>query len=136
MHKSQGLTFNNIIIDFSGGAFSSGQTYVALSRCTSLEGITLCQPLSERDVIVNQSVVEFSRNFNNQALINATLESSKADNLYKDAIKSFDNRDFRAAVSSFAEAVRLKNVLDLPLTQRFISRKLVQNDDNFPKYDK
>ena len=129
VHKSQGLTFNNIIIDFSGGAFSSGQTYVALSRCTSLEGITLCQPLSERDVIVNQSVVEFSRNFNNQALINATLESSKADNLYKDAIKSFDNRDFRAAVSSFAEAVRLKNVLDLPLTQRFISRKLVQNDE-------
>lgn len=129
VHKSQGLTFNNIIIDFSGGAFSSGQTYVALSRCTSLEGITLCQPLSERDVIVNQSVVEFSRNFNNQALINATLESSKADNLYKDAIKSFDNRDFRAAVSSFAEAVRLKNVLDLPLIQRFISRKLVQNDE-------
>ena len=37
IHKSQGLTFNHVIIDFSGGAFAGVQTYVSLSRCTSLD---------------------------------------------------------------------------------------------------
>ena len=129
VHKSQGLTFNNIIMDFSGGAFSSGQTYVALSRCTSLEGITLCQYISERDIIVNPAVVEFSRNFNNQLLIDATLESSKADKLYLEAIKAFDKKDFRTCIDCFAEGMKGKNVLDNPLYKRFISKKLSQNDE-------
>ena len=129
VHKSQGLTFNKVIVDFSGGAFSSGQTYVALSRCTSLEGITLCQPLNARDVIVNQAVVEFSRNFNNQALIENTIKESQADRCYVDAVKAFDRRDFRNAVASFAEGVRLKNVIDVPVIQRLICKKLVQNDE-------
>ena len=44
VHKSQGLTFSQVAIDFGGGgAFAGGQTYVALSRCTSLEGITRVQ---------------------------------------------------------------------------------------------
>lgn len=37
VHKSQGLTFNNVNIDFTDGVFAGGQAYVALSRCTSLE---------------------------------------------------------------------------------------------------
>ncbi len=41
IHKSQGLTFNNVIIDLGRGAFTGGQTYVALSRCRSFEGLTL-----------------------------------------------------------------------------------------------
>ena len=129
VHKSQGLTFNKIIVDFSGGAFSSGQTYVALSRCTSLEGITLCQRLSERDIIVNPAVVEFSKNFNNQALIDSSIQNSKADKCYEGAVKAFDNKDFRKAVSLFAEGVNLNNRLDNPLIQRYISRKLTQNDE-------
>ena len=39
VHKSQGLTFNRVVIDFTGGVFAGGQAYVALSRCTSLDGI-------------------------------------------------------------------------------------------------
>jgi len=70
VHRSQGLTFNRVVIDFAGGAFTGGQTYVALSRCTSIDGITLLKPLSERDIIVNPAVVEFSRQFNNRQLIN------------------------------------------------------------------
>ena len=53
VHKSQGLTFNQVSIDFGGGgAFAGGQTYVALSRCTSLEGITLKAPLRQSDIFV------------------------------------------------------------------------------------
>ena len=78
IHKSQGLTFNNIVIDLAGGAFSSGQTYVALSRCTSLEGITLRQPIRLRDIIVNRAVVEFSRSFNDNRLIADALQRANA----------------------------------------------------------
>lgn len=129
VHKSQGLTFNNIIIDFSGGAFSSGQTYVALSRCTSLDGITLCQYISERDIIVNPTVVEFSKNFNNQSLIDASLENSKADSFFIEAVKEFDNKNFRKCVDSFAEGLKSKNIFENTLYKRFISKKLTQNDE-------
>ncbi len=49
IHKSQGQTFDSVIIDLgSGGAYAHGQTYVALSRCTSLEGIVLKTPIRQR----------------------------------------------------------------------------------------
>jgi ATP-dependent exoDNAse (exonuclease V) alpha subunit len=51
IHKSQGKTFDNIIIDMEYGAFAPGQLYVALSRCTSLDGITLSRPLTKRDIL-------------------------------------------------------------------------------------
>ncbi len=60
IHKSQGQTFENVTIDIGRGAFSSGQLYVALSRCRSLEGISLSKPLSLRDVIIDENVCAFS----------------------------------------------------------------------------
>jgi ATP-dependent exoDNAse (exonuclease V) alpha subunit len=51
IHKSQGKTFDSVIIDMEYGAFAPGQLYVALSRCTSFDGITLSRPLTKRDVI-------------------------------------------------------------------------------------
>ena len=123
VHKSQGLTFNNIVIDFAGGAFSSGQTYVALSRCTSLEGITLLKPLSQRDIIVNTAIVDFSRQFNNQATINDAILIEKANGLYTMASIAFDNDDFARAVDCFAQAMELQNIISNPLAKRFIKYK-------------
>jgi ATP-dependent exoDNAse (exonuclease V) alpha subunit len=59
IHKSQGKTFDKIIIDLGRGAFEHGQTYVALSRCRTLQGIVLRNPLTPRDVMVDPAVVEF-----------------------------------------------------------------------------
>lgn len=123
VHKSQGLTFNNIVIDFAGGAFSSGQTYVALSRCTSLEGITLLKPLSQRDIIVNTAIVDFSRQFNNQATINDAILVEKANGLYTMASIAFDNDDFARAVDCFAQAMVIHSVINDPLAKRFIKLK-------------
>ena len=59
IHKSQGLTFDKVIIDMGRGAFVPGQLYTALSRCRSLEGIILKRTVSERDVIRDEKLIEF-----------------------------------------------------------------------------
>ena len=59
IHKSQGKTFDKVIIDLGKGAFEHGQTYVALSRCRSLEGIVLKKRLRPQDVLTDERVVQF-----------------------------------------------------------------------------
>ncbi len=59
IHKSQGKTFDRAIIDMGSGAFEHGQTYVALSRCRTLEGIVLKQKLRPRDILVDERIVQF-----------------------------------------------------------------------------
>ncbi|MEO0780090.1 MAG: ATP-binding domain-containing protein, partial [Bacteroidota bacterium] len=59
IHKSQGKTFDRVIIDLGSGAFAHGQTYVALSRCRTLEGIVLKQKLRPHDIQVDERIVEF-----------------------------------------------------------------------------
>lgn len=59
VHKSQGMTFQTVKYDKGYGAFDSGQTYVALSRCTSLEGLSLTSEITEHDVIQDQEILEF-----------------------------------------------------------------------------
>ena len=59
IHKSQGMTFNRAIIDIGRGTFSHGQLYVALSRCTSIDGIVLKRPVHRRNVLLDQRVVSF-----------------------------------------------------------------------------
>ena len=63
IHKSQGQTFEKVMIDLGRGAFAHGQTYVALSRCTSLEGLVFNRPVTHRDILFDERVYDFSRVF-------------------------------------------------------------------------
>ena len=124
VHKSQGLTFNNVVIDFTGGAFTGGQTYVALSRCTSLEGMTLLKPLSDRDIIVNYSVVNFSRRFNDQQAVNDAINLERSSDLYRRAAHAFDNNEFAECVKCFVQAQEIRNEVKSEVVQRLIAIKL------------
>lgn len=59
VHKSQGLTFDRLVVDLDRRAFSHGQTYVALSRTRSLEGLSLVRPIEPGDVVCHERAVEF-----------------------------------------------------------------------------
>lgn len=124
IHKSQGLTFNKVIIDIGRGAFTGGQTYVALSRCRSFDGISLCSTLNMRDIFVNRHIIDFASRFNNQKLIDEAIESSKADDFYNKSSKAFDMRDFYSAVDYLAQAIESRNELKKPAVRRLIARKL------------
>jgi ATP-dependent DNA helicase PIF1 len=65
IHKSQGKTFEKVHIDISNGAFAEGQLYVALSRCKTIEGISLLKPIKVQDVKVNPTVKEFHEKIRN-----------------------------------------------------------------------
>ena len=63
IHKSQGLTFERVIIDLERGTFAHGQLYVALSRCTSLEGIVLRRPVKMGHIRLDRGVIRFLTRF-------------------------------------------------------------------------
>ena len=63
IHKAQGQTFEEVVIDVGQGAFAHGQMYVALSRCTKLEGIRLKKKIQAKDVIFDDRVLEFHEHF-------------------------------------------------------------------------
>lgn len=66
IHKSQGKTFDNVIIDIGRGTFVHGQLYVALSRCTSFEGIVLKKPVAKKHIFMDWRVVKFVTRFQYQ----------------------------------------------------------------------
>lgn len=124
VHKSQGLTFNKVNIDFTGGVFAGGQTYVALSRCTSLEGISLREPIRPTDIFVRTEVLQFARQYNNHGIIDRALVESKADKEYHDAVKAFEQCDFDAFIDNFFKAIHSRYDIEKPASKRLIRRKL------------
>ena len=124
VHKSQGLTFTRAVIDFTGGVFAGGQAYVALSRCTSLEGIRLKRAISRSDIFVRPDIVAFARRFNDRQAIERALKKAQADVEYVAAVKAFDRGDFGEFLQQFFRAIHSRYDIEKPLIQRFIRKKL------------
>ena len=124
VHKSQGLTFARAVIDFTGGVFAGGQTYVALSRCTSLEGIQLKKPVGRTDVFVRPEITQFARKFNDRQAIDRALKQAQADLQYAAATRAFDRGDFDTFLQEFFKAIHARYDIEKPVVQRLIRRKL------------
>lgn len=123
VHKSQGLTFSRAIIDFSGGVFAGGQTYVALSRCTSLEGIQLKREITRADIFVRPEIVSFSHRFNNEQAIERAMKQAQADIQYAASVESFNKGDFATFLTHFFKAIHSRYDIEKPVIQRFIRKK-------------
>lgn len=124
VHKSQGLTFSRVVVDLTGGVFAGGQTYVALSRCTSLEGLVLRSKVTAHNIFVRKEIVQFSQIFNNRQLIEKSLRENEAEVLYTRAIHHFNAGNMKESVEAFADAVGKRNELDKPEVQRLLRMKL------------
>lgn len=125
IHKSQGLTFDHVIIDIGRGAFACGQVYVALSRCRTLDGIILRSPVTQRDIMTNNGVLSFSSTANNRILIDKQFTNAEATQLYSAASIAFRQNNYKDAVKFLFDALQKKpEDLNNPVARRLISLRL------------
>ena len=120
VHKSQGLTFEKVIADI-GDSFASGQVYVALSRCTSMNGLVLLSPITPRTVKTDPRVLQFAQNETPETLLTEQLSTSKADFYYGEARKAFHAHDANKMVECFRTAIKYRNDIETDTFRRYIS---------------
>lgn len=111
VHKSQGLTFEKVIANLSS-AFTSGQVYVALSRCTTFNGLVLKTKIEPKSIITDPRVLEFAQNETPNTLIVQELNSGKADFYYKKVRESIKRLEFDNAYDNLLSAIKFRNDID------------------------
>jgi hypothetical protein len=114
VHKSQGLTFDKVIADIND-AFTNGQAYVALSRCTSLEGLVFKHLFNPRAIKTDPIVVYFSQYYDQKSQNEQDLLNGKADYFYKLARKAFFTYGFLECQECLSNAVSYRNDAQHPL---------------------
>lgn len=133
VHKSQGLTFENVYADL-GSAFENGQVYVALSRCTSYNGLVLKSQIHRSKIKTDPRVIEFAKTETPSTLIVQELNSGKADYYYKKVRKDLKGKDFERAYDNFITAIKFRNDIETDLFKRYfitISNRITKNISNY-----
>jgi len=118
VHKSQGLTFDKVYADL-GKAFSSGHVYVALSRCTSLNGLVLKTPINNKAIITSPEAIEFAKNETPGTLITQEMNSGKADFYYKKAREHFEKGNIEKVMDNFLKAISYRNDIETDQFKRY-----------------
>jgi len=129
VHKSQGLTFEKVFADL-GGAFAPGQVYVALSRCTSFNGLILKSRIERYAIKTDPEVISFAKNEIPNTLMVQELTQGKADFYYNKARNAIKDNDISTAYESFINALKYRNDIETDTFKRFItiylSRQITQ----------
>ncbi|MCZ2084929.1 MAG: helix-turn-helix domain-containing protein, partial [Flavobacteriales bacterium] len=111
IHKSQGLTFDRLIID-AGKSFASGQVYVALSRCRTLEGIVLKSKITPNVIFADRRVSKFQDETNANEKVEEILQAEKYDYSIKKVISSLDCMWFRQSLEKWYQSTKTSKALD------------------------
>lgn len=109
IHKSQGLTFDRVIID-AGQAFAAGQVYVALSRCTSLDGIVLYSKITPQSIQTDEEALRFARQEKPTEALVQILEKEKPEYIAKRLKMNFDWTPLVRSTAAFYELVKEKKI--------------------------
>ncbi len=111
IHKSQGLTFDRLIID-AGRSFASGQVYVALSRCRTLEGIVLKSQITRDIIFIDRRIGSFHESTNANEQIEHILHDEKYDYSIRKILRYVDMRWMKDSLEEWQIAVKESRFLD------------------------
>jgi len=111
IHKSQGLTFEKAIID-AGQSFAPGQVYVALSRCTNLDGLVLYSKIGPSSILTDERVITFSRQERSANELQKLLAAGRQRYMTEALLKTFDWNRTLATVRDFLEDLPGKKIPD------------------------
>ncbi|MEI7662047.1 MAG: AAA family ATPase, partial [Bacteroidota bacterium] len=136
IHKSQGLTFDKVIID-ANAAFAFGQVYVALSRCRTFEGIVLSSPISVSGIKTDALVQHYSSNARQQEPGPEKLFESKHQFQKELVFELFDFRPTRYRFDNLAKLVKEHaNILDGALVTELEEKRALCDAEIFQVADK
>lgn len=102
IHKSQGLTFKNAIID-AGSSFATGQVYVALSRCTSLDGLVLQTPITQQQISTDSKVIAYANQLKDEFALSDILQRERELFEKHHFVKLFDFNKIIRALTDWQE---------------------------------
>ena len=112
IHKSQGLTFDKAVID-AGFAFAAGQVYVALSRCTNINGMFLMTPITPTAIMSDKRIVDFTENYlSHDRELQMQLPHAKMEFAKRQLVKAFDWNKMVDIISNFVDYSEEKNLPD------------------------
>jgi hypothetical protein len=128
IHKSQGLTFDKAIID-AGASFAAGQVYVALSRCTSLQGMILLSKLYPSAIATDHRVIAFAKKEAASEELQQILQREQQHYLANGLIKCFEWRKIVGAMTDFQELIPGKKLPDIKAAVNLSHRLLTKAEE-------
>ena len=141
VHKSQGMTFERVIADV-GSSFAAGQVYVALSRCTSFNGLVLKSKIYPTSIKTDSRVMRFAQNELPETVLIEEMNKGKADFYYSESRKSLKAGEPESGIDNFLRAIKYRNDMETSVFKRFVSSwinryflRVAQNKDLSKKID-
>lgn len=125
IHKSQGLTFERAVID-AGASFAPGQVYVALSRCTSLDGMVLRSQIYPNAIATDARVLAYAQNEPDEETLYERLEKEKYQSWANDLLRLFDWYKLVYYIHEWVEIIPEKKLPDVPATLQLGQQMLLK----------
>lgn len=136
IHKSQGLTFDKVIID-AGKSFTSGQVYVALSRCRTLDGIVLKSKIPPHAIINDDRIYRFQKETDANDRIAGILASEQYSYAGSKLLQKLNVQQLISEAEEWEQAIKKSSVLDSEETLQYagaVIKQLKELEDIFQKF--